>query len=349
MPRRSSRDWDDFYPVSTPRPVTDGLKVKNKRGVIGESWWSKRWLGVLESFGMGSRLTRGRSYARQGQVVSLDITPGLVKAKVQGSRPRPYLVTIELQPFSDKEWAKVTEVLAEQALFAAKLLAGEMPTTIEEAFGVINLTLFPRTEAELETDCNCPDFANPCKHIAAVYYVMADRFDENPFLLFQLRGKTQAELISALRAKRIATSSVDLQTPEILSEPKTANSNQNQNQLGVASASGVEESGLQALEKLNQILTGQATFITGREASEENEEKATRQNPLDIANFWEFNPQALEELAILEYNLAKPVVEAAVLKRLGKSPFKTPKTDLTTLLAVAYEKARLIAAQKKDG
>lgn len=194
------------YPKSRPKPVEGGIKTKSERGAIGETWWSKRWVHVLESFGMGTRLTRGRSYARQGQVLSVDVEPGIVKAKVQGSMPKPYTIKIQLEPLSRQDWDKVTDAMASQALFAAKLLAGEMPTNIEEAFSTVKLSLFPTSIHDLKTDCSCPDWANPCKHIAAVYYILADRFDEDPFLIFKLRGRTKEEIIEALREKRAETS-----------------------------------------------------------------------------------------------------------------------------------------------
>lgn len=196
-------EWD-YYRPSRPRRVEGGIKAKSERGAIGGTWWSKRWVGVLESFGMGTRLTRGRNYARQGQVLSIDVEPGVVKAKVQGSMPRPYNVTIHLQPLADKDWERVIEAMASQAIFAAKLLAGEMPENIEEAFSDARVSLFPTRGAELNTDCSCPDWANPCKHIAAVYYLLAERFDEDPFLIFKLRGRSKEQIIQSLREKRSA-------------------------------------------------------------------------------------------------------------------------------------------------
>lgn len=204
MPRRGGwgNDYYDYYPPSTPRRVQGGIKTKNERGTIGENWWSRRWLKVLESFGLGARLTRGRSYARQGQVLSMDIEPGIVKAKVQGSAARPYKVQIELRPFTPAEWDKAIEAMSGQALFAAKLLAGEMPQNIEEAFAAAKIALFPTSQNELETDCSCPDWSNPCKHIAAVYYILADQFDSDPFLIFKLRGRSKEEIMAALRELR---------------------------------------------------------------------------------------------------------------------------------------------------
>lgn len=213
MGRWRDNDYWDYYEPSRPIKVEGGIKTKSERGEIGSTWWSKRWIGVLESFSMGTRLTRGRSYARQGQVISIDIEPGVVKAKVQGSQPKPYNIKIQLRPLSDQDWEEVTEAMASQAIFAAKLLAGEMPTNIEEAFHAVKLSLFPTAAKDLVTDCSCPDWANPCKHIAAVYYLLAERFDEDPFLIFKLRGRTKDEIIQALREKRTETLPVESAAP----------------------------------------------------------------------------------------------------------------------------------------
>ncbi|MBA2395204.1 MAG: SWIM zinc finger family protein [Ktedonobacteraceae bacterium] len=195
-------EWN-YYSENRPRKVAGGIKARSERGAIGETWWSRRWVKVLEALGMGTRLTRGRSYARQGQVLSIDIETGLVKAKVQGSMEKPYAIKIRLHPLTAQDWEQVTDAMASQAIFAAKLLAGEMPPNIEEAFEVAHLSLFPTTQEDLQTSCTCPDWANPCKHVAAVYYILAERFDEDPFLLFKLRGRTKEEIIKALRDKRV--------------------------------------------------------------------------------------------------------------------------------------------------
>jgi uncharacterized Zn finger protein len=195
-----------WYPKPRRRiKPAGGLQAKNKRGKFGESWWAQRWTGVLESFGWDNRLARGRSYARGGQVVSIDVEKGQVKAKVQGSRPKPYNITIELPALTGKQWEKAIEAMAGQAIFAAKLLAGEMPQDIEEAFKAAGVPLFPQSAKDIKADCSCPDFANPCKHIAAVYYLLGEQFDEDPFLLFVLRGRTKDGIIESLRARRAET------------------------------------------------------------------------------------------------------------------------------------------------
>lgn len=191
-----------FYEKTTPIAVKNGLKAKSKRGCIGESWWSKRWVSVLESFDLGARLSRGKSYARKGQVISIDIKAGIVRAKVQGSFPRPYDVAIKLEPLSEGDWKRAVEVMASKAIFSARLLSGEMPQNIEEAFSDSGVSLFPESGEDLETECTCPDWSNPCKHIAAVYYLLAEEFDRDPFLIFRLRGKEKDEIIKELRALR---------------------------------------------------------------------------------------------------------------------------------------------------
>src|SRR4051812_28020286 len=136
---------------------------------FGTSWWAQRWQSVLESFGWADRLARGRSYARYGAVRQIEIAPGEVRARVQGSLSQPYSVRIAVRPLSAQEWDRVIAALGAQALYTAQLLAGTMPPTIEEAFQAAGVALFPTAE-ELATDCPCPDPANPCKHVAAAYY-----------------------------------------------------------------------------------------------------------------------------------------------------------------------------------
>jgi uncharacterized Zn finger protein len=195
-------DHYPFYEPSRPLPAEDGIQARSRRGDIGETWWSRRFIELLESFGVGSRLKRGRTYARAGQVVELDVEHGVVLAKVQGSRYSPYRVRIRFKALSESQWRRAEKAMASQALPLAKLLAGEMPHDIEDLFASCKLALFPRSKAELRATCTCPDWENPCKHIAAAYYILAERFDEDPFLLFTWRGRDQDELVERLRARR---------------------------------------------------------------------------------------------------------------------------------------------------
>jgi len=178
-----------------------------KRGAFGKTWWAKKWIEALEILGSNysNRLPRGRTYARRGAVKDLIITPGEVMAKVQGTRRTPYRVRIGLKALTDKQWQKAIKVLARRAIFAAKLLMGEMPPNIDEVFNSCGLSLFPARATELKTDCSCPDWANPCKHIAATHYILAEAFDRDPFLLFELRGRTKEKVLEELRAARSLT------------------------------------------------------------------------------------------------------------------------------------------------
>lgn len=191
-----------FAGFGPPRRVDGGLKARSTRGAIGVSWWSRRFLEVLESFALGTRLTRGRAYARRGQVLRLDVSPGRVEASVQGSRPRPYPVTIALPPFPDALWGRVERELAGQAFFSARLLAGDLPAELEELFAAAGAPLFPRSVGELTQHCGCPDVAVPCKHLAATFYLLAEAFDADPFQLLHWRGRSRDALLGRLRALR---------------------------------------------------------------------------------------------------------------------------------------------------
>jgi uncharacterized Zn finger protein len=196
-----SWDWD-WYPRSNPRRPAHGIRAQTQRGQFGKTWWAGKWIAAIEELVDPARLQRGRSYARSGQVLNIDIQPGRVDSRVQGSRPQPYKVWIKIKPLSGKDWDRVADAMAAQAIFAAKLLAGEMPQDIEQAFAAARVNLFPESEVDLQTDCSCPDWSNPCKHIAAVYYLLGEQFDADPFLIFRLRGKNKDQIIAMLRARR---------------------------------------------------------------------------------------------------------------------------------------------------
>ncbi len=208
-----------WYGYERTRPIrpANGIRAQTQTGKFGKTWWAGRWIAALEALVDSGRLSRGRSYARNGQVVSLDVGREGVKAQVQGSRPRPYKVSIKFRRLADAEWEKVVDAMAAEAIYAARLLSGEMPEDVEKAFEAAGVTLFPARRNDLETDCSCPDWSNPCKHVAAVHYLLGERFDSDPFLMFELRGRTKDEIIAALRGKRTA-GQVDLPDGEAAPE-----------------------------------------------------------------------------------------------------------------------------------
>ncbi len=219
MARRGYYDDWGYFPQTTPIPVKDGIKAKAKRGQrFGKTWWASKWIAALDPLVDSARLQRGRNYARKGQVMEINIEPGHITARVQGSRRTPYKVRIDIPPLDDAEWEKVIDAMAQQAIFAAKLLAGEMPPDIEEAFKTAKVSLFPSSRKDLSTSCSCPDWANPCKHVAAVYYLLGERFDEDPFMIFHLRGRTKEAIMDGLQARRAAEAMAEAPityTPEV--------------------------------------------------------------------------------------------------------------------------------------
>jgi uncharacterized Zn finger protein len=208
------------YPYARTIAVKGGIKARSQRGAFASQWWARRWLSVLEALNLGGRLSAARTYARKGQVVDLDIQPGVVTARVQGSAPTPYRVSIELEPLDDHQQQRLAEELAEETYCLAKLLAREMPHDIETIFEFAGVTLFPARARDLETECSCPDWSNPCKHIAAVYYLLGEEFDRDPFLIFRLRGIDLDALIegsTAAGAQEISTDAAPLVSSELTS------------------------------------------------------------------------------------------------------------------------------------
>ena len=200
--------YDYWFKPTKAIKTKDGIKAQSKRGAFAKNWWAQRWIAALERLVDSGRLSRGRSYARKGQVLSIDETRDGISARVQGSMRTSYKISIKINHLTDAEWDKVIDALSEQAIFTAQLLAGEMPQEIEQAFERAKVSLFPSNRKDLQTDCSCPDYSNPCKHIAAAHYILGERFDEDPFLIFRLRGRTQEQVMQELRKRRAGSEEV---------------------------------------------------------------------------------------------------------------------------------------------
>lgn len=168
-------------------------------------WWADQWLELINQYRFKKRLERGWKYAREGHVLSIRFEGQQAIAIVQGTDPKPYKVSLGLDPLSDEDWAYVIDQLSQRAIFPAKLLAGEMPPNIEDVFAASGLRLFPFNLSEVRSRCSCPDKANPCKHVSAIYYLLGDRFREDPFVIFQLRGRTRSQILAALQEKRLSS------------------------------------------------------------------------------------------------------------------------------------------------
>jgi uncharacterized Zn finger protein len=173
---------------------------------FSRTWWGIRFIEALERVTDAGRLGRGRSYARNGKVLEFHLSEGKITAKVRGSvnpyfgvyKEPLYRTTVQITPISKANWSKVIKSIASKAGYVSKLLMNEMPDNIENAFSELSLNLLPRSRKDFKTDCSCPDWDNPCKHIAGVYYLVASEFDRDPFLIFKLRGLSKEELQNEL-------------------------------------------------------------------------------------------------------------------------------------------------------
>lgn len=175
---------------------------------FGATWWGQAWIDALEQRARldPNRLPRGRTYARYERVGSMTIEPGEVRAPVLGSRASAYRVRVRVRPFTDREWDTALDAIAARAAYAAALFDGEVSPGIVESLAAAGIDLLP-VAGEVGTNCSCPDWANPCKHAAAVCYLIADRLDEDPFGLLLLRGRTREQVMAGLRVRRAEASS----------------------------------------------------------------------------------------------------------------------------------------------
>ncbi len=173
---------------------------------FSRTWWGQRFITALEQFTDPARLGRGRSYAHGGRILNYTLAHGTVTASVRGSI-NPYFgvyteplyeTSITIKAITAANWTKVIRQIASRADLVTKLLMNEMPDTIEDAFSELGLHLLPHSQRDFVTTCSCPDYANPCKHIAGVYYLLASALDHDPFLMFELRGLSREDLRAEL-------------------------------------------------------------------------------------------------------------------------------------------------------
>ena len=182
--------------------MTNANLLNNDSDLPQQEWWVVRWLELLDSYRFKKRLERARNYAREGHVLSIEFSGSEVLARVQGTEPEPYQVSLSLDPFTDEDWNFIIQSLSEKAIFSAQLLSGKMPDDIERVFTDNGLSVFPFRLSDVHSRCSCPDKANPCKHIGAIYYQLAERFSEDPFIIFQLRGRNKNKILEGLRNLR---------------------------------------------------------------------------------------------------------------------------------------------------
>ncbi|MDZ8066955.1 MAG: SWIM zinc finger family protein [Nostoc sp. DedQUE08] len=191
---------------------------------FSRTWWGDRFIQALEAFTDDNRLKRGRSYASGGKVKSFEIDLNNITAKVRGSvnpyfgvyKEPTYNIEIQITPIAKTRWNEAIQKLSSKASIISRLLLNEVPENIEDTFSHLGLHLLPHSSKDFKTKCSCPDYANPCKHIAGVYYLVASQLDNNPWLLFELRGLSKAELQAKLADSPLGKAlSEELNTKEI--------------------------------------------------------------------------------------------------------------------------------------
>jgi uncharacterized Zn finger protein len=186
------------YPIRIPR-FAAGIRAQEPHTGAGRSWWARRWRQIMEGMGLGARLGRGRNYAVSGQIVSLSIEGPHVEASVVGTRPHPYSVTVDFRVPEGEAMDRIVAKIREEPVVVARLLADDLPTEIEGFFRDEGFDLFPGGKLgpgryDMTTRCDCPDYANPCKHSSAVLLLLGEEIARRPLTLLELRGISAEEL-----------------------------------------------------------------------------------------------------------------------------------------------------------
>lgn len=198
--------WEQRFPKR--RPVRGGIEARSARGSFATTWWGRSLVDVVERDADPGRLTRGRSYARSGQVVSMRLADGDVIAEVQGSQPYPFACRFGVRKLADDEREQLVTLVRAAPGMLADIVSGSLPTRLGGL-------LLPPDSAELTFECTCPDFGFPCKHVAAVVYLTAERLDEHPLDMLTLRGVDLGALIDGIEHDVDRTDDRDLYGDEI--------------------------------------------------------------------------------------------------------------------------------------
>jgi uncharacterized Zn finger protein len=321
-------------PTLHPRRVVGGYRLQNRPPTVvaGETaivtpegehpaptawtWISARWMRPVEQLAPGDQLAEGLEYAKAGQTRSIEIKPGIISGRVQGRMPQAYRTSVRMPTFTPEQWEKVTAAMSGQAKYAAALLAGELPTNIEDLFAPAGLNLFPTGNADLSCSCECDVFTGKphdygpgdpsapppppkpkstrgglpwCKHVCCLMYLVADKLGPNPLTIFMLRGMPEQDLVERLRQARVLQ--------------------------------GLQRSGSGAIPVYTAHVPGVGRVTAPLEES--------------LANFWTADDP--DALASLDMPIAPPEVSHPLLRRVGPSPFTGAKFPITGLLATCYD------------
>lgn len=197
--------WEGYYTDSSSQDITGGIKSLRRGGGFNKNWWAERWFNIFENFHIGRALTEGKRYAQEGRVSELDVEMGIVTAQVQETPTNSHYVSLEIPLIPENQWEDLKDLLSEHAVYGASLLAGRMPPQIENCFEKVGATLLPENPEKFQTHCSCSESNDPCQHITAVYYLLGEQFDRDPFLMFKLRGADRDRFLSGIQSTRSKT------------------------------------------------------------------------------------------------------------------------------------------------
>lgn len=321
-----SLEVDEFtsWPSSKfgdPIEVEHGIRLSKPIAEAAQSWWSLRWLSIIQQFGLGVRLERAKQYAMRGQVLSIQIENGVVRSQVQGADQEPYRVILAVKTIPRAIWSSILADFASSSSFGIQIASGRLPSEeeISSTFRENGVLLFPDRQGEMQTKCSCLDWSNPCKHIAAVYLLLAAEFERDPLLIFKLRGLSSPDLFALLKSQR-----------EPMSEPN-------------ASASMVAEDHLEITARIKQQIR------TRMEKQGKTVASPPRKQTRDPATFWRKNIKSCEVL-----DPGVPPKEVASLPHsLGEFPFWQGNEEFLPSMRFVYEVApeqatRLLAGTYKS-
>lgn len=183
-----------------PKRVRGGLKIRGNEGPVPKSWLTIRWVKLIEELVVEDELIQAKEYARLGQTISVDISPGLIEAKIQGRSARPYVTRLHFPQLSEQQWQQVIDAMAFEAVYAAKLLADELPQGTQDLFDSLGLQLIPQVES-IRVVCDCL-FDGPCKHAATAGYLIMQQLDSEPLLILTLRGLSSDHVVERITQAR---------------------------------------------------------------------------------------------------------------------------------------------------
>lgn len=313
-----------------PVAVENGIRLQKPPSEIASNWWSRKWLSIIASFGLGVRLQRAMMYASQGQVLKIEIENGIVKAFVQGSEPEPYRVIIAVKTIPKAVWSAILQELAQSSRFGICVASGSLPPQdeIETAFSNSGALLFPDRQGELQTKCSCPDWSNPCKHVAAVYLLLAAEFDRDPFLIFKLRGLHVEELFTLLSESHGNDDGDGAATGDYRELPYEG---------GIATTGEAEIDSLASVVLLDD-LTAKSDADTLAASTQPG---AASASAFDLHRFWKCTLNAAHVFG--EWQPAADV--GALAASLGEFPFWQSRAELLPAIRCVYEGATPQAVQ----